>query len=395
MAISFLCLAFCLIFPPFIASTRTLQHTQLVGQEVHRNLNESRRELGEYFRCDQNHPNPIDECSGWCNDEWKNNRKKLADCGVGYGKNAQGGKDGKYYVVTSHLDPDAVNPPPGTLRYGVLQNEPLWIVFQKDMTIELKEELIMTPYKTIDGRGVNVNITKCSGITVQYVNNIIINSVTIKDIVSCGDADVRSNWHHYGERQMADGDAISIMGSRDIWVNHCTLSNCHDGLIDMVLASTAITVSNCHFSDHNEVMLLGHNDDYVLDKNMKVTIAYNYFGKNLIQRMPRIRHGTLQLINNFYPNGWGMYAVGGTSHPTIVSVGNIFVAPDSANNKEVTFHVDEDESVWKNYPWYSVNDLLYNDATFRATGGSIYDGPMSMEVESPNYVVAYTRYAGA
>lgn len=37
----------------------------------------------------------------------------------------------------------------------------------------------------------------------------------------------------------------------------------------------------------NKVMLLGHSDSYVRDKAMQVTIAFNHFGKGLMQRMPR------------------------------------------------------------------------------------------------------------
>jgi pectate lyase len=55
---------------------------------------------------------------------------------------------------------------------------------------------------------------------------------------------------------MADGDAISIFGSSHIWVDHNSLSNCADGLVDAVMGSTAITVSNNHFTHHNEVSLL-------------------------------------------------------------------------------------------------------------------------------------------
>lgn len=35
-------------------------------------------------------------------------------------------------------------------------------------------------------------------------------------------------------------------------------------------------------------MLLGYNDDDVIEeKILRVTLAYNHFGKNLVQRMPR------------------------------------------------------------------------------------------------------------
>lgn len=52
---------------------------------------------------------------------------------------------------------------------------------------------------------------------------------------------------------MADGDAVSIFGSSHIWVDHNSLSNCADGLVDAVMGSTAITISNNHFTHHNEV----------------------------------------------------------------------------------------------------------------------------------------------
>jgi pectate lyase len=52
---------------------------------------------------------------------------------------------------------------------------------------------------------------------------------------------------------MADGDAISIFGSSHIWIDHNSLSNCADGLVDAVMSSTAITVSNNFFTHHNEV----------------------------------------------------------------------------------------------------------------------------------------------
>ncbi|KAL3628837.1 hypothetical protein CASFOL_027883 [Castilleja foliolosa] len=373
MAISFLLIAIYLISPSFIsASTQKPKH----------------------FSC--NTSNPIDRCSGWCDiTNGRANRKTLADCGIGFGKNANGGKAGSIYVVTRDDDPDSVNPPPGTLRYAVIQTEPLWIMFKQDTNIVLQQELIMNSHKTIDGRGRNVKITGCSGITVQSVHNIIITGVTVTKMVPCGDALVRSSPQQYGYRGLTDGDGISIFaGSKDIWIDHCTLSDCSDGLIDIVLASTAITVSNCHFSNHNEVMLLGHSDSYIEDKIMQVTIAYNYFGENLNQRMPRGRHGYIELINNYYPNGWGMYAVGGSACPTIISIGNIFVAPNNRYSKQVTHHQNEDKSKWEHCTWSSDNDMMLNGAFF-TTSGSSYARAMSMGIESTSDVVALTANAGA
>lgn len=209
----------------------------------------ARRNLG-YLSCGTG--NPIDDC--WrCDSDWHNNRQRLADCGIGFGRNAIGGRDGKIYVVTDPSDDDPVNPRKGTLRYAVIQEEPLWIIFKRDMVITLKQELIMNSFKTIDGRGANVHIANGACITIQYVTNVIIHGLHIHDCKPTGNAMVRSSPSHYGWRTMADGDAVSIFGSSHVWVDHCSLSNCADGLIDAIMGSTAITLSNNYFTHHNEV----------------------------------------------------------------------------------------------------------------------------------------------
>jgi len=210
----------------------------------------------------------------------------LGDCALGFGKNAIGGKNGKIYVVTSPGD-DPVNPKPGTLRYGVIQEEPLWIIFSRDMVIKLKQELIMNSFKTIDGRGADVHIAGGPCITMQYVTNIIIHGIHIHDCKRGGNALVRDSPSHYGWRTISDGDGISIFTSSHIWVDHCSLSSCTDGLIDAIHGSTAITISNNYMTDHNKVMLLGASDSDTRDRKMQVTIAFNHFGEGLVQRMPR------------------------------------------------------------------------------------------------------------
>lgn len=71
-------------------------------------------------------------------------------------------------------DDNIVDPKPGTLRHAVIQKGPLWIIFAYNMVIRLQQELMVTSDKTIDGRGGNVVIAFGGGITLQYVNNIII-----------------------------------------------------------------------------------------------------------------------------------------------------------------------------------------------------------------------------
>ena len=215
--------------------------------------------------------NPIDDC--WrCDPSWESNRKRLADCAIGFGKHAVGGRNGRIYVVTDSGDDDPVNPKPGTLRHAVIQDEPLWIIFKRDMVITLKQELVMNSFKTIDGRGASVHIAGGGCIALHYVSNIIIHGIHIHDCKPSGHG---------------DGDGVSILNSKHIWVDHCSLYKCHDGLIDAVHGSTAITISNNYMTHHNKVMLLGHSDSCTQDKDMQVTIAFNHFGEGLVQRMPR------------------------------------------------------------------------------------------------------------
>jgi len=353
----------------------------------------ARRKLG-FFSCGTG--NPIDDC--WrCDRNWHKNRKRFADCGIGFGRNAIGGRDGRFYIVTDPTDEDVVNPKPGTLRHAVIQEEPLWIVFKRDMVIELKQELIMNSFKTIDARGSNVHIANGACITIQFITNVIIHGLHIHDCKPTGNAMVRSSPSHFGWRTMADGDAVSIFGSSHIWIDHNSLSHCADGLVDAVMGSTAITVSNNHFTHHNEVMLLGHSDSYTKDKLMQVTIAYNHFGEGLVQRMPRCRHGYFHVVNNDYTH-WEMYAIGGSAEPTINSQGNRYAAPMDRFAKEVTKRVETDASEWKKWNWRSEGDLLLNGAFFRPSGAGAsasYGRASSLAAKPSSMVDTITSTAGA
>ncbi|KAL0418579.1 UNVERIFIED_CONTAM: putative pectate lyase 8 [Sesamum radiatum] len=356
--------------------------------------NTERRKLG-FFSCGTG--NPMDDC--WrCDRNWMRNRRRLADCAIGFGRNAVGGRDGRYYVVSDPGDDDPVNPRPGTLRHAVIQDRPLWIVFKRDMVITLKQELIMNSFKTIDGRGANVHIANGACITIQFVTNIIIHGLHIHDCKRTGNAMVRSSPSHYGWRTMADGDGISIFGASHIWIDHNSLSSCSDGLIDAIMGSTAITISNNYFTHHNEVMLLGHSDSYIRDRVMQVTIAYNHFGEGLIQRMPRCRHGYFHVVNNDYTS-WEMYAIGGSANPTINSQGNRYLAPTNPFAKEVTKRVvNPSDNIWRHWNWRSEGDLMLNGAYFTPSGrgaGASYARASSLAAKSSSLVATLTSGAGA
>jgi pectate lyase len=83
-----------------------------------------------------------------------------------------------------------------------------------------------------------------------------------------------------------------------------------------------------------QVMLFGASDSYSGDSIMQITVAFNHFGRGLVQRMPRCRWGFFHVVNNDYTH-WMMYAIGGSHNPTIVSQGNRFIAPNNTFAKEV------------------------------------------------------------
>ncbi|CAA0833430.1 Probable pectate lyase 15 [Striga hermonthica] len=308
--------------------------------------------------------NTIDDC--WrCDPHWDRHRRRLANCAVGFGRAATGGLYGRYYVVTDPSD-DPVEPRPGTLRHAAIQDRPLWILFDRDMVITLKQELLVNSFKTIDGRGADVHVANGACITLQYVTNVIIHGLQIHDCRPTGNAKVR-------------------------------ISPCSDGLIDAIMGSTAITISNNYFSHHNEVMLLGHSDSYTGDRAMQVTVAFNHFGEGLTQRMPRCRHGHFHVVNNDYTS-WEMYAIGGSANPTINSQGNRFFASNNPFSKEVTKRVADNNETWKDWNWRSEGDMMLNGAYFVPSGiaeASSYARASSLSAKPSSLVATLTADAGA
>ncbi|XP_057417419.1 probable pectate lyase P59 [Lotus japonicus] len=366
------------------------------NKHVNENMNGSnntRRGLTSKYTGPCTATNPIDSC--WrCDPNWEKNRKKLADCAMGFGHGTTGGKAGKIYVVNDPSDHELINPKPGTLRHAAIQKEPLWIIFAHDMTIKLSAELLLTDDKTIDARGANVHISHGAQITMQYVKNIIIHGLHIHDIKKSGGGMIRDSVNHVGVRTQSDGDGISMFGATHVWIDHISLSNCDDGLVDAVEGSTAITISNCHLTHHNDVMLFGASDVFSGDKVSQITVAFNHFGQGLVQRMPRCRWGFFHVVNNDYTH-WLMYAIGGSSHPTIISQGNRFIAPQNSAAKEVTKRDYAPESVWKSWNWRSEGDLMMNGAFFVESGSKVANIKTDIVAKPGTFAASLTRFAGA
>ncbi|KAF7024093.1 hypothetical protein CFC21_036500 [Triticum aestivum] len=248
------------------------------------------------------HENVIDRC--WRGQpNWATDRQRLAMCSVGFaGKMRQNSGHGvTVYTVTDPGD-DPVQPKPGTLRYGatVLPGK-VWITFRPGtMHIRLAQPLFVKSFTAIDGRGADVHVAGGAGIVLYEVSNVVIHGLHVHGVRAQAPGRVVRPGGAVQTMDAGDGDAIRLLSSSKVWIDHNTLARCEDGLLDVTLGSTDVTVSNNWFHDHDKVMLLGHDDQHVADRRMRVTVAFNRFGPNVNQRMPRIRHGYAHVVNNFY-----------------------------------------------------------------------------------------------
>ncbi|GFP83671.1 probable pectate lyase 4 [Phtheirospermum japonicum] len=105
-----------------------------------------------------------------------------------------------------------------------------------------------------------------------------------------------------------DVDGIQIKpNSSHIWIDCCSLSDYDNGLIDITRGSTDITISRCHFANHDKTMLFGADPSHTGDRCIRITIHHCFFDGTR-QRHPHVRSGKVRLNNN-YTRHWGIYAV--------------------------------------------------------------------------------------
>ncbi|XP_020202373.1 probable pectate lyase 4 [Cajanus cajan] len=234
--------------------------------------------------------------------------RSLAAQAEGFGRNAVGGLHGPLHHVTSLADDG-----PGSLRDACRRKEPLWIVFEVSGTIHLSSYLSVSSHKTIDGRGQRIKLSG-KGLRLKECQHVII-----------------CNLEFEGGRG-SDVDAIQIKpNSSHIWIDRCTLSDFDDGLIDITRESTYITISRCHFLQHDKTMLIGADPSHVGDRCMRVTIHHCFFNGTR-QRHPRVRFAKVHMYNNYIRN-WGIYAVCASVESQIFSQHNIY----EAGQKKVAF----------------------------------------------------------
>ncbi|KAL9685084.1 hypothetical protein QQ045_022531 [Rhodiola kirilowii] len=167
--------------------------------------------------------NVIDKC--WRPDpKWVHNRERLASCSVGFaGKMYDNAGTGLVHFVVTDPSDDPVNPRPGTLRYGAtVLNGKVWITFERDMRIKLKQPLLVSSFTTIDGRGSSIHIAEGSCLLMYKVTNVIIHSIRIHHCRPSPGGPVIAPGSGIMQMSATDGDAIRLVGSSKIWIDHNT-----------------------------------------------------------------------------------------------------------------------------------------------------------------------------
>ncbi|KAH6669545.1 putative pectate lyase A [Halenospora varia] len=128
------------------------------------------------------------------------------------------------------------------------------------------------------------------GLLVKSASNVIIRNIAVAKVLA------------------ANGDAIGVQLSNNVWIDHVDVSSdqshdkdYYDGLLDLTHAADYVTISNSYIHDHWKASLVGHSDSNSAEDtgHLRVTYANNYW-KNINSRGPSIRFGTGHIYNNYY-----------------------------------------------------------------------------------------------
>lgn len=185
-------------------------------------------------------------------------------------------------------------------------------------------------------------------------------------------------------------DAVSFAQDvHHVWVDHCTMHETRDGLVDPTRNARFVTISYCHFhyqktavliagSDSDSAAVSAQSNTNKRDWHYTVTVHHNYW-QNVYERCPRVRFGAVHVFNNYYDNNPN-YAIGRGDLANIYSEANYFL------NTHDAFAAYDDSS----HLGY-VNDV---NSLFEGDNGAAQDNPPSGSwVWSPSQYYSYTPHS--
>ncbi len=173
-----------------------------------------------------------------------------------------------------------------------------------------------------------------------------------------------------------------------VWVDHCTMHETRDGLVDPTRNARFVTISYNYFHYQKTAVLIGSSDSDSDAKSAQsnsdksqwhytVTVHHNYW-QNVYERAPRVRFGAVHVFNNYYDNN-PTYAIGRGDRANIYSEANYFL------NTHEAFAAYDDSS----NPGYirDVNSLFEGD-----NGNTTANPPSGTWVWTPSQYYSYTPH---
>lgn len=103
----------------------------------------------------------------------------------------------------------------------------------------------------------------------------------------------------------SSADNVTIQGGERYWFDHCEFSNGGDGNIDVKNSANYLTFTWCKFfydklGDHNFSNLIASSDSDGSIGDYKTTYQYCWWAEGCVERMPRLRFGTVHVANCYY-----------------------------------------------------------------------------------------------
>lgn len=154
-------------------------------------------------------------------------------------------------------------------------------------------------------------------------------------------------------------DGVAARKTSHLWVDHCSLWDNSDGLLDITNQSNFCSVSWFKFyyvnqTEHRLSALIGsgagdHPEDFGY---LKVTYNHNWFGTKCNERQPRIMYGRAHVYNDYYTCSGNLYCIGIGSYGSALVENNYF--KDVANPHYLMYNV---------YCYLTANGNTYDNCT--------------------------------
>ncbi len=215
-----------------------------------------------------------------------------------------------------------------------------------------------------------------------------------------------------------DGDAITIknLGVHHVWIDHCTLHDTTDGIVDVTRQGDFVTISWCKIfytapNGHEDVDLIGGDDSNTTDLGyLHVTFHHNWWGTLCIERLPSVRFGRVHVFNNYYNVSGNHYCARTRIDAEVLVEGNWFQNVQNpwellttsgttgkllAQNNNVGYLDTSFGVTWVN-GWYPGQSLIPGTDTLTPGGNGLNPPPYSYPLNNAADVPAIvTQNAGA